>query len=67
MLTAKKLRLILKNTHGIILGEKTLSETRYKIIKFSKAKLKISGRSCKTGKKMVKNLTFSDFLELVKK
>jgi actin-like ATPase involved in cell morphogenesis len=45
------LETVLKNKYGIIVGERTLKEIRRKIDKMLKAKIKISGRSCRTGRK----------------
>lgn len=48
----KNLRLILKKKYNLAVGEKTLSETKRKIAKIFKTKIKIPGRCYKTGRKM---------------
>jgi actin-like ATPase involved in cell morphogenesis len=47
----KNLRLMLKDRYKLAVGELTLEELKRKIVKISKTKVKISGRSYETGKK----------------
>jgi actin-like ATPase involved in cell morphogenesis len=51
MIRLKELRQILKNKYGLVVGEQTLRELKRKIAKTPTAKIKVSGRSYKTGKR----------------
>ena len=45
-----KLRELLKSKYSMVLGELSLEELRIKVSRFPNIKVKISGRSYKTGK-----------------
>jgi len=53
MLKLKNLELILKNKYKIAVGQKTLKEVKHDINHALKTKIKISGRSYRTGRKKV--------------
>jgi len=53
----ERLRKILKTRHSIILGEIGLEDLRRKISRFSNVKIKICGRSFKTGRKRTVNIS----------
>ena len=59
MLTLKKLELALKKKYNTVVGQKTLTELKQKILK---VKVKASGRYLKTGKKKTINLSIKDLI-----
>lgn len=62
MLTQKRLESVLKRKYGIAVGAVSLGELRRKIDKISRTKIKISGRSYRTGMKKSINIPLKDFL-----
>lgn len=51
--TTENLKLYFKDNHNIALGEKTLEDLKHELVRTTKTKLKISGRSYKTGRKKI--------------
>ncbi|OGX34633.1 MAG: hypothetical protein A3C36_07765 [Omnitrophica WOR_2 bacterium RIFCSPHIGHO2_02_FULL_52_10] len=51
MMTLKSFEQYLKNKYELAVGEITLRELKEKVLKISKSKIKISGRSYETGRK----------------
>lgn len=60
----KNLRLIFKKKYNLAVGENTLAETRRKIVKILKTKIKIPGRCYKTGKRKVIKLPLAELKEV---
>lgn len=58
----KKLRVYLKTKHDLAAGEVTLKKVSDEISELAKTKIKISGRSYKTGNRKTVNVTFKDLL-----
>ena len=56
MSKTKNLNSYLKNVHDLIIGEKTLEELKSKIARTAGVRIKISGRSLKTGKRKTVNV-----------
>ena len=59
----KQLESHIKAKYGLILGELTLEKLQRKVAKVAKTKIKISGRSYKTGKKKTKSICLKDLLD----
>lgn len=59
----KNLRLILKNKYNLAIGELSLRELKRKIVKISKTKIKVSGRSFKSGRKKTIKVPLCQFWE----
>lgn len=57
----KNLRLILKNKYNLAVGEFSLEDLKRKIVKISKTKIKVSGRSYKTGRKKTIEVPICEF------
>jgi len=62
MTTLKKLESVLKEKYNIAVGQKTLEELKHDIERALNAKIKISGRFYKTGKKKVIKLPIKNLL-----
>ena len=62
MVTIRKLRTTLKSKYNLAVGELTLEKARCKINKIIKTKIRVSGRSYKTGKKKTISLSVVDLL-----
>lgn len=60
MIDVDKLRLAIKNKYNLAVGELTLAELKRKVTKVSKAKIKVSGRSYKTGKRKTASFPKND-------
>ena len=60
MFTTRQLRLILEYKYGLIADPKTLREINRKNSKIFNSKIKITGRSCRTGKKKTVKAKFID-------
>lgn len=58
----KNIRLMLKKKYKLAVGEFSLEELRHKVIKLSKAKMKVSGRSYETGRRKTINVPIYEFL-----
>lgn len=59
----KSLRSVLKNNYHLVVGELSLEDLRRKIIKISKTKIKVSGRSYETGRKKTVEVPLYEFLK----
>lgn len=62
MVTVKSLESVFKNRYNLAVGALTLEELKSKIMKTPSAKIKVSGRSYKTGKKMTVTVPIKAFL-----
>ena len=60
MLNSRQLRSILQYKYGLCVGERTLEQVRRKLAKVISTKIKISGRSNKTGRKKAVSAKFTD-------
>lgn len=59
----KNLRLVLKKKYNLAVGEFSFKELKRIIVKISKTKIKVSGRSCETGRKKVIEVPICKFWE----
>ncbi|MDD5070429.1 MAG: rod shape-determining protein [Candidatus Omnitrophica bacterium] len=63
MITEKKIQQKFKKDYNLAVGEKTAEDLKVTINKFSKAKMKVTGRSYETGRKKTVSILVTDLIK----